>query len=92
MQVGSPAATVLSLSPVAPWTGVGDSLSYPQASVPAPAGSEVATFSVVPVAWTGNLALSGSNAGSFAISGNTLIVGDNALPAGSYAVTVTASP
>jgi hypothetical protein len=69
---------------------------------PMAAGAVAANIAVVPSTWTGALALSGANAGSFVVGpsliiagtlyAGQLLVGSSALASGSYAVTVTANP
>lgn len=67
--------------------GLASSLAAPVA-----AGAFLCSIGVAPSGWTGTLSLSGANASSFAISGSGLYVGATALGAGSYAVTITATP
>lgn len=63
---------------------------------PLAAGTELCPITVVPSGWSGTLALSGANASEFAISSGTsgeeLVVGSTALSAGTYSVTITATP
>jgi hypothetical protein len=63
---------------------------------PLAAGSLICPITVAPSGWSGALALSGTNASSFAIntvSGvQQLVVGASALNAGTYSVTITATP
>ena len=94
LQVGSPAASIVAVTPVAPWAGSQQAgFTYPQADVPAAAGSVVATVAVtVPSNWSGAFSLSGPNASSFALSGNNLVVGATALTNGAYDVTIMATP
>ena len=71
------------------------SVTCPLASsytAPLAAGSTICTISVAPAGWSGALALSGTNASSFALSGSSLVVGSTALAAGTYSVTITATP
>ena len=67
--------------------------TLPNPLPPAVAGGFIAQIYVSPSTWRGALALSGANAGAFALSdNNNLIAGPNGLPAGSYSVTITATP
>lgn len=59
---------------------------------PAAAGAIVCALGIAPITWNGTLSLSGANASAFAISGQNLIVGSSPLAAGTYDVTVTATP
>jgi hypothetical protein len=61
-------------------------------TAPLAAGSVVCPITIAPSGWSGALALSGVNASSFALSASNLVVGSTALPAGTYSVTVTATP
>jgi hypothetical protein len=65
-------------------------------TAPLAAGALICPITVAPSGWSGTLGLSGANAGSFAISSGTggqqLVVGPTVLNAGSYAVTLTATP
>ena len=61
-------------------------------TAPLAAGSTVCPIVLAPTGWSGALALSGTNASSFALSGSNLVVGSPALVAGSYSVTITATP
>jgi hypothetical protein len=90
-------ASSLSLSIVIT-SPVSTSVTCPLGTYNAPlaAGANVCTITVAPAGWSGTLALSGTNASSFAIntvSGvQSLAVGATALAAGTYAVTITATP
>ena len=77
--INSPASTSVSCSP--------GTLTAPVA-----ANTVVCPISVVPSGWSGALTLSGTNASSFALSGTNLVVGASALSAGTYSVTITATP
>ncbi|MGH7158830.1 MAG: hypothetical protein ACREFS_01965 [Acetobacteraceae bacterium] len=63
---------------------------------PLAGGTEICPITVAPTGWSGSLSLSGTNASDFAIasgtSGQELVVGSTALAAGSYSVTITATP
>jgi hypothetical protein len=61
-------------------------------TAPLAAGSLICPIAVAPSGWSGALALSGSNASSFALSGSNLVVGSTALQPGTYSVTITATP
>lgn len=65
-------------------------------TAPLAAGSQICPITVAPSGWSGSLALSGMNASDFAISSGTsgqeLVVGSTALNAGTYSVTITATP
>ena len=61
-------------------------------TAPVAAGTVICPIAVVPSGWTGVFTLSGANAASFALSGSTLVVGASPLAAGSYSVTITATP
>ena len=61
-------------------------------TAPVAAGTLICPIAVVPSGWTGVFTLSGANATSFALSGSTLVVGATPLAAGSYSVTITATP
>ena len=61
-------------------------------TAPLAAGSKDCTISVAPAGWSSARALSGTHASSFALSGSNLVVGSTALAAGTYAVTITATP
>ena len=61
-------------------------------TAPLAAGSVVCTISVVPAGWSGALALSGTSASSFVLNGTNLVVGATPLAAGTYSVTITATP
>jgi hypothetical protein len=61
-------------------------------AAPLAAGTVICPLAITPTGWSGALALSGTNASSFALSGSNLIVGATALAAGSYSVTITATP
>jgi len=78
--INSPPSTVIAC-PLAP--------SY---SAPLPAASVICTIAVTPAGWSGALTLSGPDAASFALSGSNLVVGSAALAAGTYSVTITATP
>ena len=84
----------LTLSPtVTPVASTSVTCTLPNPLPPAVAGGFIAQIFVAPTTWRGTLALSGTNAGSFALSdNNNLIAGPNGLPAGSYSVTITATP
>lgn len=77
--INSPASTGVTCSP--------GTLTAPLA-----AGFVVCPITIAPSGWSGALALSGSNASSFALSGSNLIVGPTSLSAGTYSVTITATP
>jgi hypothetical protein len=61
-------------------------------TAPLATGSVICPITVAPSGWSGALALSGASASSFALSASNLVVGSTALPAGTYSVTVTATP
>lgn len=59
---------------------------------PLAVGAVVCPITITPAGWSGALALSGTNAASFALAGSNLVVGSAALPAGAYSVTITSTP
>jgi hypothetical protein len=61
-------------------------------TAPLAAGSVICPIAVAPSGWSGALALSGANAGSFALSASNLVVGSTALQPGTYTVVITATP
>jgi hypothetical protein len=61
-------------------------------TAPLAAGSVVCPITIAPAGWSGALALSGPNAGSFALSASNLVVGAAALQPGTYSVTITGTP
>lgn len=61
-------------------------------TAPLAAGSVICPITVTPSGWSGALTLSGTSASSFALSGSNLVVGSSALNAGTYSVTITATP
>jgi hypothetical protein len=66
-------------------------------TAPVAAGTVICPITVAPSGWSGTLALSGTNAGSFAISSGTggqqLVVGSAAITtAGTETLTITATP
>lgn len=88
------ASTSLSITVVTsgvPSTAVSCPLA-PLYSAPLAIGSQICAITVTPSNWTGTLTLSGTNASSFALSGTNLVVDGTALVAGTYAVTITATP
>ena len=60
------------------------------------AGTEICPIAVTPIGWARSLALSGTNAGTSAISSGTscqeLVVGSPALDAGTSSATIAATP
>ncbi len=89
ISITSPPSSAITLTPAAPFTGSGTSFTAPG---PVAAGVTVGTFSVAPVGWQGALALTGTNAANFTLSGSNLVTAVQ-LPAGSSdAITVTATP
>lgn len=83
VSVGDPTSTAVACSPGA-------------LTAPVAAGTTICTVSVTPSGWVappGTLTLSGANAADFSVSGMNLVVASGVtLQAGSYAVTVTATP
>ena len=61
-------------------------------TAPVAAGALICPITIAPTGWSGALTLSGPNASSFALSGSNLNVGPAALTAGTYNVTITATP
>jgi hypothetical protein len=61
-------------------------------TAPLAAGSVICPITVALSGWSGALALSGANASSFALSASKLVVASAALPAGTYSITITATP
>jgi len=61
-------------------------------TAPLAAGSTICPIVIAPAGWSGALALSGTNASSFSLNGSNLVVGSSALGAGTYSVTITATP
>lgn len=61
-------------------------------TAPVAPATVIGSMAVGPAGWGGTLSLSGSNASSFAVAGSDLVVGSTALAAGSYSLTITASP
>jgi hypothetical protein len=61
-------------------------------TAPLAAGSVICPIAVAPSGWSGALALSGTSASSFALSASNLVVGSTALQAGTYSVTISATP
>ncbi len=89
ISITSPPSSAITLTPASPFTGSGTSFTAPG---PVAAGVTVGTFTVAPVGWQGALALTGTNAGNFTLSGNNLVTAVQ-LPSGSSdAITVTATP
>ncbi len=88
LSVTSPASTSLTFIPAAPFTGSGSSFT---AAGPIASGATVGTVTVAPTGWSGALSLSGAQAASFSLSAMSLVT-TAALPAGTYNVTVTATP
>jgi len=86
--ITSPTSTVVTLTPVAPFTGSGSAFS---AVEPISVGMVVGALSVTPAGWQGTFALSGTNASSFTISGSNLVTAV-ALAIGAYNVVITANP
>ena len=84
----------LSLSPtVSPVASTSVTCTLPSPLVPLPGGEFIAPITVAPANWQGTLALGGANAGSFAIDlNNNLRACAAGLPAGSYSITITATP
>jgi hypothetical protein len=71
------------------------SVSCPLASsytAPLAAGANICTVAVSPDGWSGALSLSGTDAADFTLNGTALNVGSTALGAGSYSVTINATP
>jgi len=64
----------------------------PPYTAPLAAGSIICTVAIAPAGWSGALTLSGTNASSFALQGTNLVVAASPLAAGTYAVTITATP
>jgi len=96
-QDNSIATSVACTAPNAPWTVAGNVLTFPNTGLePVEAGSVICPLVVLPATWMGGIGLSGPNAAQFAITGAVpnyvLTIGATALYAGSYSVTVTASP
>lgn len=62
-------------------------------TAPVAPGTIICPLVVSPTGWSGLFSpLTGANASSFSLSGSNLVVGSTALAAGSYSVTVTATP
>lgn len=81
----------------APSTALTCPISYPTGqtafTTPVAAGTVIAVCTVTPPSWSGALALSGPDAGSFALSGLNLVVGATAISTPkTYNVTLTATP
>jgi opacity protein-like surface antigen len=64
----------------------------PTLTAPLAVGAVVCPITITPAGWSGAIALSGTNASSFALAGSNLVVGAAALPAGAYSVTLTSTP
>jgi hypothetical protein len=80
-----------------PATAISCPIAYPsgQSSFiePVAAGTMVATCAVTPASWSGALALSGPDAGYFALSGMNVMVGAADITAArTYNITITATP
>ncbi len=86
--INSPASTAITFAPAAPFTGSGTTFTAPGTVA---SGVTAGTLTIVPTGWVGVLALSGTNAASFTLSGNNLVTAASLVP-GSYSVTVTATP
>ncbi len=86
--ISSSASTGITFTPAPPFSGSGGNLT---ATGPVAVGISVGTIVVAPAGWAGSLALSGASAAMFDLNGNTLVTGAQ-LVAGSYTVTVTATP
>lgn len=86
--INSAPSTGITFTPASPFTGSGTAFS---ASGPIAAGATVGSIAVAPAGWQGALSLSGANASSFTLSGLNLVAAA-ALAAGTYDVTVTATP
>ncbi len=79
-------------------TAANCTINYPSGqtffTVPVAAGTLIATCTITPAGWSGSLALSGADAGSFGVTNSsTLVVGATAISAArTYNVTITATP
>lgn len=88
---GYAASTNLSVVISAPSTSVSCPLA-PSFASPVAAGTIICAVTVEPIGGMYVLGLSGTNAASFALSNANLVVGSAPLPAGTYYVTITATP
>ena len=93
----STTASIVMMITSPPSTALSCPVAYPSGQTsfvePVAAGTVVASCTVTPSTWSGTLALSGANASSFAISGLNVVVGSSPITAaGTYDVTVTATP
>lgn len=86
--ISSPVSTGITFTPIAPFSGAGGNLT---AIGPVAAGVTVGTIVVSPAGWAGSLALSGTSAALFTLSGNNLVTAVQ-LVAGNDVVTITATP
>lgn len=89
ISITSPPSTSITFTPAAPFSGSGTSFT---AVGPVASGVTVGTFVVAPSGWQGALALSGTNASSFTLSGMNLVTAATLSPGTTYAVTGTATP
>ena len=85
--IAAPAATSVTLTPVAPFTASGNTVT---AASPVASGATVGNITVQPAGWQGTLTLSGTDAAKFSISGMNLLTAV-ALPVGSYNVVINAN-
>lgn len=86
--INSAPSTAVTFTPASPFSGSGSALS---ATGPVASGTTVGTISVAPSGWQGALSLSGAQAADFTLSGTNLVTAA-ALAAGTYDVTITATP
>ena len=80
-----------------PSTSPNCTINYPSGQTsfvePVASGTLIATCAVLPSNWVGVLTLSGADASSFVISGETVLVGSTSITvARTYNITVTATP
>jgi hypothetical protein len=91
--VGVAHATVANLSIIInspPSTSI--TCTIPSLTAPVAAGTNICHLVIAPAGWSGALALSGPDMASFALSGLDLNVGATPLNAGTYNITLTATP
>ena len=88
--ISAPAATGITITPVAPYGA-----PLPSGTVIA-AGTVLGTIVVQPIGWTGGIGLSGTNANLFSIGGAspnyTLTAAVQISGSGTYTVTLTPAP
>ena len=92
--INSPASTSITCNPVSPWTISGSTISYPSTSpIPVPANSAICNLTIAPSGWSGAMSLT-QTGNNFAVSGPpwVLSIGQSALGAGTYTITLSATP